>query len=499
LPLEVIWEMQWKRSGALHARSANQSNLGWYQINIAESTMHIVQKKNNTLWISVVIFAFFSLFFVQVASAHGLSDVIGQLTFDPPDAKPGELVKVTVQLKETAGAEGRVDLVNVELDLKLSVPDGEEIEKPLLPSGPAMFSETFKIGKGFHDVRVNLHRLDDGEKYTAYLGFTVNSTLVPLVGSDQEVWFSPAGVWPYFRILDNIAAALIAAIGLALILILYRKPVSLENSSSLNGSVVILFLLASAMAMIGFGGYWDVSWHSESFRETIFTPTHIMLVLGIVLLQIAAFSLLLKGKKSSWIEHIRQNKSAKIAVFILLIPLIGGPLDEIWHTQFGTDASLWAPPHIIIVFGGVTAALLMVAMNVEQDTTMVKLFRVLILGGTLFTAAIFLTEHEFPFPSWHASSFRPFFVYPGFLAIFTLVVSLMAKRVIDFRFSATLAVATFLAYRLLVYPLLAAVSMEITPRFPVVLVGTLIIAVLVDVFVKGPAEHQTRLAEVDPE
>jgi hypothetical protein len=459
--------------------------------------MQIVRKKNISLWFSIVIFSLFSLFFVQAASAHGLSDVIGELTFDPPDAKPGERVKVTIELKETAGAEGQVDLVNVELDLKLSVPDGAEIEKTLLPSGLSMFSETFQIGKGFHDVRVNLNRLSSGEEFTAYLGFTVNATIEPLVGSDQEVWFSPAGVWPYFGILDNIAAALVAVIGLALILILYRKPFSPANSSSLNGSVVVLFLLAPAMAMIGFGGYWDVSWHSESFRETIITPTHLMIVLGIVLIQIAAFILLRGGKKTSWISHIKQNKSAKIALFVLLIPLIGAPIDEIWHTQFGTDASLWAPPHVFITFGTITAALLMVTVKVEQDTTMVKVFRVLILGGILFTAAIFLTEHEFPFPAWHASAFRPFFVYPGFLAIFTLVVSLMAKRVIDLRFGATLAVATFLAYRVLVYPLLAAVGMEITPQFPVVLVGTLLIAVLVDRFYKGPAERQTRLAEVD--
>jgi len=456
--------------------------------------MHIFPQKNNLLWISMVIFVFFSLFFVQPASAHGLTDVIGRLSLEPPNARPGELVKFTVQLEETAGAEGKVDLVNVKLDLKLSVPDGEEIEKPLLPSGSAMFSEYFKIGKGFHDVRVNLHRLNGGGEDTAFLGFTVDSTLVPLVGSDQEVWFSPAGARPYPRILDNITAALIAIIGLALTIILYKKSVSSEKSSSLNGSAGILFLMVPAMAFVGFGAYWDVSWHSESFRETIFTPSHLSIVLGIVLAQIAAIGLLRREKKGSWIEHIKQNKSAKIALFILLIPLIGGPLDEIWHTQFGVDASLWAPPHIIITFGFVTMGLLLVTMNVEQETAMVKLFRILILGGILFTAMVFLTEHEFPFPSWHASSRRPFFVYPGFLAIFTLVVSLMAKRVLDFRFSATLAVATFLAYRVLVYPFLAAIGMEITPEFPLVLVGTLFIAVLVDYFFRRPAKGETRLA-----
>ena len=456
--------------------------------------MHIIQQRNYSLLISTVILTFFSLFFVQTASAHGLTDVIGRLTLEPSDAKPGELVKFTVTLEETSGAEGRVDLVNVKLDLKLSVPDGEEIEKPLLPSGPAMFSEYFRIGKGFHDVRVNLHRLDGGGEDTASLGFTVDSTIVPLVGPDQEVWFSPAGVWPYFRILDNITATLIAIIGLALIVILYRKPVSSDKSSSLNGSVGILFLMVPAMAFVGFGAYWDVSWHSESFRENIFAPSHLSIVLGIVIAQIAAIGLLRRGRKGSWIEHIRQNKSAKIALIILLIPLIGGPLDEIWHSQFGVDASLWAPPHIIIIFGFVTVGLLMVTMNVGQETTMARLFRVLILGGILLTAFIFLAEHEFPFPSWHASSRRPFFVYPGFLAIFTLVVSIMAKRVLDFRFSATLVVATFLAYRMLVYPFLAAIGMEITPEFPVVLVGTLLIAVLVDYFFRRPAKGETRLA-----
>ena len=456
--------------------------------------MHTIQQKKTSSLIPMIVIAFFSLFFVQAAPAHGLTDVIGRLTMDPLDAKPGDLVRFTVQLEETAGAEGSVDLVNVKLDLKLSVPDGEEIEKPLLLSGPAMFSENFKIGKGFHDVRVNLHRLNDGGEDTAFLGFTVDTTLVPLVGPDQEVWFSPAGARPYLRIMDNITAALIALIGLALIVVLYRKPVSAENSSSLNGSAGIMLLMAPAMAIFGFSAYWDVSWHSESFRESILTASHLAIVFAFVLVQIAAFSLLWKGKKTSWIEHIKQNKSAKMALFILFIPLIGGILDEIWHSQFGVDASLWAPPHIIITFGIVTMGLLMVAMNVAQETTMVRVLRVMILGGILFTAVIFLTEHEFPFPSWHPSSRRPFFVYPGFLAIFTLVVSLMAKRVLEFRFSATLAVVTFLAYRLLVYPFLAALGMEITPDFPILLVATLFIALLVDWSFKHRVDRESSLA-----
>ena len=70
------------------------------------------------------------------------------------------------------------------------------------------------------------------------------------------------------------------------------------------------------------------------------------------------------------------------------------------------------------------------------------------------------------------------------------MVSILAKRVLDFRFSATLVVVTFLAYRMLVYPFLAALGLEITPQFPVVLVGTLFIAVLVDWSFKRPAKDE---------
>jgi len=51
-------------------------------------------------------------------------------------------------------------------------------------------------------------------------------------------------------------------------------------------------------------------------------------------------------------------------------------------------------------------------------------------------------------------------------------------------------VVTFLAYRMLVYPFLAALGLEITPQFPVVLVGTLFIAVLVDWSFKRPAKDE---------
>jgi len=80
--------------------------------------MHTIQQKKTSSLIPMIVIAFFSLFFVQAAPAHGLTDVIGRLTMDPLDAKPGDLVRFTVQLEETAGAEGNSTLVNLSEELR---------------------------------------------------------------------------------------------------------------------------------------------------------------------------------------------------------------------------------------------------------------------------------------------------------------------------------------------------------------------------------------------
>ena len=134
------------------------------------------------------------------------------------------------------------------------------------------------------------------------------------------------------------------------------------------------------------GANWDVSSHILGIVDSFFTPSHLVLYLGILLVLIAGFL-------GVWFER---QKGAKLRPFFTgfrvafvgsLIQLVAGPLDLWWHSVYGFDPFLFTPTHSMLIvglaLGGVgmgVGTLRLLQRNNNDGTRLLKFFGALILG-----------------------------------------------------------------------------------------------------------------------
>lgn len=119
--------------------------------------------------------------------------------------------------------------------------------------------------------------------------------------------------------------------------------------TTFQGALVVATLLATLMR---FGAFWDVQWHWAVGRDSFWIPPHLMLyagvaAMGVLSLAMAWASSLRRGHMSpffwSWITQL-------LGVTLLVS---AAPFDDMWHRWYGIDVTIWSPPHLLGVLGGI--------------------------------------------------------------------------------------------------------------------------------------------------
>jgi hypothetical protein len=229
------------------------------------------------------------------------------------------------------------------------------------------------------------------------------------------------------------------------------------------------------------GAYWDISFHSESGRESFFQAPHLLIYGGILIcMLVIAISLGKKEKGINWKQYLQKDRAVMIALIAMLLQISSGPFDEIWHNTFGLDVSVWSPPHAVLIFGGVAVCISLSMLAVKTENRITDVFRALTLAGALLIVEVFLAEFEFPMPSWHISQSRSYWVYVSLLTLFAVIIIMIAKIRINWKLGATLSMLMFLFLRLSIYPFLDVVGRSIQPMFPYWILGFILLAVLFD-------------------
>jgi hypothetical protein len=119
----------------------------------------------------------------------------------------------------------------------------------------------------------------------------------------------------------------------------------------------ILFALGYLAA--AYGLYWDIQWHFFVGRDSFWIPPHILLYSGIALAGLSAFLSILcesirrrSGDGSvAFLGIFRGARGMFVAGFGILFIVIAAPLDDYWHRLYGIDVTLWAPFHLMGLFG----------------------------------------------------------------------------------------------------------------------------------------------------
>jgi hypothetical protein len=123
----------------------------------------------------------------------------------------------------------------------------------------------------------------------------------------------------------------------------------------------ILFALGFLAA--AYGLYWDIQWHFFVGRDSFWIPPHILLYSGVALAGLSAFISIVcesiwrrSGDGSiAFLGIFRGSRGMFVAGFGVLFIVLAAPLDDYWHRLYGIDVTLWAPFHLMGLFGSLMA------------------------------------------------------------------------------------------------------------------------------------------------
>ncbi|MSQ44138.1 MAG: hypothetical protein EXR45_08030 [Chloroflexi bacterium] len=254
--------------------------------------------------------------------------------------------------------------------------------------------------------------------------------------------------------------------------------------------------LSSELVMIGgvllflIGGTWDVSWHIVAGRETFWSPPHLVLYAGILLI----FATALHGVSSAWQSGRLPTASSLIGIAGSAMSLASAPLDDFWHRVYGLDVTIWSPPHLLLI-GGVALASFSAMVGISQvvrrnaggaswhalSNGWTPATTALFISGGLFIAVggASLAEYDFDV-AWASVSYHP----PLLTAVtaFGLVLTARAGRRVG---GATLTAATFTILRVLIDWIQQGLSMP-RPEVPLVLIAAPVIDVVLILGATGP-------------
>jgi hypothetical protein len=254
--------------------------------------------------------------------------------------------------------------------------------------------------------------------------------------------------------------------------ILARIAARLEKITGIAGwaaATIGIGLGALSIAVIGF--YWDVAWHIDLGRDKdIFTPAHDMILLGLLLIPVAAGAAIVlatvtKAQTRLRVGPLRVPWSSLAIGAIGIGALSGFPLDEFWHRAYGVDVTMWGPTHLMMIGGasitpiGLWLAFREAGANVEERFP--RTVAVLLAGATLTGLSTFQGEFDFGVPQFQL-------LYHPVLVAGAAAGALSLARIVLGRWGAVKAVLGFAAIRGVVALLVGALG-HTQPHFPLYL------------------------------
>jgi hypothetical protein len=179
--------------------------------------------------------------------------------------------------------------------------------------------------------------------------------------------------------------------------------------------ILPLLLVGALSGLLGI--YWDIAWHIDIGRDTLFTPPHNFIYGAMLITLVVGIGGLIRDRRAGPLHlpvgRWRLHPGLLIVVVGAGLELFFAPADELWHRLFGVDVTLWAPMHLVGVlgltllsFGGLVTV--WVERRLSADPARRRLFGrlALVFGAALLGwLMLLLAEFEFGVPAfptlWH--------------------------------------------------------------------------------------------------
>ncbi len=181
----------------------------------------------------------------------------------------------------------------------------------------------------------------------------------------------PAGGAPLSQVIGATVAGLLLTAGLLVIGLRYRDgrmPLLDRLAWPFKRmlrvpawSALPVALATGSLVVAGCGFYWDVAVHIDRGRDPgpFGTPAHYPILVGLFGIFAAGWLALVMARgQEAGRTGVRISDSWVVPTSGLVMmacggfALIGFPLDDVWHSIFGQDVTLWGPTHLIMLTGG---------------------------------------------------------------------------------------------------------------------------------------------------
>ena len=159
-----------------------------------------------------------------------------------------------------------------------------------------------------------------------------------------------------------------------------------------------LWALLAAKLLTGWGVQWDIQWHVLIGRDTFWIAPHLMTYAGVTLAGLISFCLLgadtLRGGPPAGgirIAGLISTRGIHLAAWGMALTVLAAPIDDLWHRLFGLDVTLWSPPHLLGIAGGVVNSWGILLMARELYPVGPWRLAALLLGGAALYRGLHLT------------------------------------------------------------------------------------------------------------
>ena len=172
------------------------------------------------------------------------------------------------------------------------------------------------------------------------------------------------------------------------------------RTNSLTLHRVVFWLLCMAKVVAGWGVQWDIQWHVRIGRDTFWIAPHVMTYAGVTVAGVLCFGMLaldtLRGGAPVArlrVAGLEGTRGFHLAAWGMALTVLAAPIDDLWHRLFGLDVTLWSPPHLLGILGGVVNSwgCLLIARELYADGA-ARLVGLALAGAGLFRGLHLIVE-----------------------------------------------------------------------------------------------------------
>lgn len=259
-----------------------------------------------------------------------------------------------------------------------------------------------------------------------------------------------------------------------------RLPVAVERLTGLPGWAGCVMMTGGIALVVALTGFlWDVAWHIDMGRDKqLFTPAHTMIVMGLGGIFLSGlvgipFATATNAPVTLRVKSFRVPWTSLLLMAMGAGALMGFPLDDVWHKNYGVDVTLWGPTHVLMISGAslTTMALWLVCAEARispRDGRGQWLVHWALAGAVLTGLSTGQGEFDFGVPQFQQ------LYHPVLLAI-AAGCGLVAARLVLGRGGALAVAGFFVGIRCIVALVVGGALNLSVPRFPLYLGSVLAI------------------------